>query len=331
MQEQDTEEHEDTSGTSQQTEDEGAAYKQSLGLVNTSAFVTPEREKELWARRDSAVAKAEILESHLPLCKSLAAQAMRNSSSGKLSRDDYEAEAQLALVIAYDKYDPDNQWNARFCSYVAPRIKHALLDLTIRLSGPVKLATTQEQRSLFFNWSACNKIATIENPNATPYARQKRIAELLAERTSNKNIDVQTINDFENRMASRGVSLNTSISGGDDNNADTWQDFLVSDDGAADSNLEERDNSHTHAMMEAALTTLNERERDIITQRYLCEDGEKKHLLELADIYGVSAERIRQVEVKALKKMRAFMEGDVSPMDGRKAKAAQRQTMSLHP
>lgn len=296
---------------------DAAAPRASLSFA-ASPFLTPDREKELWSRRDDPAAKAEILTAHIPLCRRMAREAFVMSQGSALSLDDFDSEAMLEMTVCYDRYNPDNEWGARFCSYLASRIKHALLDLTIKQGGPVKMATTKKQRSLFAHWRDCNRIAVSEDPDRTNYQRILRISELMAERTSFKSVDPQTIIDFEARHASRGISLNLPRSCKKDPHADPsleLQDMIVSHLDEPDQALENgRDAERTMALMKAALTSLDDRARDIIEQRILAEDGEGKTLQELAADYGVSAERIRQIEAKALQKMRSFMEGGAPEM-----------------
>ncbi len=280
-------------------------YKKALGLKVPKDFLTPEREKELWARREDPAAKAELLESYQPLCQSLAMDVFKKSRMGRVSFEDYEAEALLTLVDCYDRYDPDNESKARFGSFALPWIKRAVLDLSISLSGPVKMATTKEERSLFYNWGACNQQALQENPGATRHARQKRITELMADRTRFKDISVRTIDRYEGRAKSRDLSLNTPLKA--EERSDSLQDFIPADYGAADERLLERDRGRNAAMMQAALATLDERARTILTKRLMCEDGEESALQDLGDQFGISAERVRQIEGKALKQLRAFM------------------------
>ncbi len=278
-------------------------------------FLTVEREKDLWTRRHDPAAKAEILTAHMPLCKKLARDAFLMSKGASLSFEDFESEALLEMTVSYDKYEPDNQWGARFCSYAPSRIKHALMDLAIRQGCSVKMATTKEQRCLFSHWRDCNKISIGEDPNRTNHQRVMRISELMAQRTSFKDINPQTIIEFEARHASRGISLNTSRSCSHNPHGDPGhelQDMVVSHLDEPDQALENgRDAERTAALLQAALTSLDDRARHIIQSRFLCEDGQGKTLHELAADHGVSTERIRQIESAALKKMRTFMEGGV--------------------
>ena len=324
MLEQDTEQ-EDIATRVSQAEDESFAYKQSLGLVTTAPnFLTPQREKELWQRRHEERAKAEIITAHLPLCGPLIREAYSRSRWSNMAFEDLEGEAYKELVVSYDKYDPHNEWNARFCSYVTSRIKHALLEFTIQQGSNIKQATTKEQRSLFAHWSECNRIAIQEDPTRSHYQRKKRISELMAQRTSHKNIDIKTIDEFEARRSSAALSMNMTL--GSPDGSFELQDTFASEADTPDVCLEKgRDADRMKDMMTAALSALTERERAIIEQRILCEDGEKKDLHELGAVYGVSAERIRQIEAKALQKMRKFIELDgltiPAPTPSRKALA----------
>ncbi len=280
-------------------------YRKALGLKIQRDFLSPEREKELWARREDPAAKAELLESYHPLCQALAMDAFKKSRAGKVSFEDFEAEALLTLVDCYDRYDPEDESKARFGSFAMSWIKRAVMDLSIRMGGPVKMATTKEERSLFYNWGACNQQALQENPQATRHARQKRITELMAERTRYKDIAVDTIDRYEGRAQSRDLSLSTPLKTGTD--SISLQDFIAADYGAADERLIERDRQRNAAMMQAALTTLDERARTILTRRLMCEDGEESALQDLGNQFGISAERVRQIEGKALKQLRTFM------------------------
>ncbi len=290
-------------------------YKKALGLKIPRDFLSPEREKELWARREDPAAKAELLESYHPLCQSMAMDVFKKSRMGKLSFEDFEAEALLTLVDCYDRYDPENESKARFGSFVMPWIKRAVMDLSMRMSGPVKMATTKEERSLFYNWGSCNQQALQENPEATRHARQKRITELMAERTRYQNIAVDTIDRYEGRMQSRDFSLNTPLRA--EEGSDSLQDFIAADYGAADERLVERDRGRNAAMMQAALATLDERARTILAKRLMCDDGEESALQDLGDQFGISAERVRQIENKALKQLRDFM-GVAEPQEPKK-------------
>lgn len=314
-----------------QARDEDNSVSNLYGLAAKTAFLTAEREKELWTRRHDPAAKAEILTAYFPLCQSLAIANARMGSGGKLRVDDYEAEARLAMVIAYDKYDPSDESGARFSSYAKPRIKHALMELDIRMSGPVKLATTKEQRSLFANWGRFNQQALIENRQSGTHARHVRIAELLTAHAPHYKFDADMVREYEARRASRGISMNAPLKLSE-RHADSAEliDFIAADYGNAESDVEERDDKNQKTLMKAALLSLDDRARDIISKRLLCEDDEKVSLHDLAATYGVSAERIRQIEVAALKKMRQFMEGDLGETPAAARHKPKARAASLH-
>lgn len=292
-----------------------AFRKNTLGReVN---FLSVAEEKELWSRwctNHDAQARERILKSHLPLCRAIILEWARHSS---VPVHDLFSEAMVAMLESFPDqypalkgarhYNPNHESGARFCSFLRLPIERALRTYTINTASAVKLTTTAPQRIMFSNWKLLNEQVRRDSPGIGDQKRHEAIAALVTKRRAVTKINATDVREFEGRLKSQFMSLNTEVSG--DPDSATFMDFLVAENGDIESYYEARDQESNLSRMQQALCSLSDRERDIITSRYL-QENDKRNLTELGVQYGVSAERIRQIEVSALKKMRTLIAGE---------------------
>jgi len=162
----------------------------------------------------------------------------------------------------------------------------------------VKMGTTSAQKKLFFNLrKAKNKIGALEEGDLRP-ENVKQIATDLG-------VTEAEVISMNRRLSGGDASLNAMI-GGDGEGASEWQDWLEDEDADQAGDYAEKDEMQTRmAMLTEAMDVLNDREKDILTQRRLLD--ETITLEELSEQYGVSRERIRQIEVRAFEKLQKRM------------------------
>jgi len=229
-------------------------------------------------------AARELVLRHLRFVVHLA----RSYSGYGLPLGDLVQEGNVGLMKAVKRFDPGV--GVRLVSFAVHWIKAEMHEFILKNWRIVKVATTKAQRKLFFNLrGAKNKLAWLSNDEA------KAVADDLG-------VPVATVSQMEGRLASHDVAFDGY--GSDDDEAPSAPMHYLEDRSA---NPEEvviesdfRDDSERK--LGAALMTLDERSRDILQQRWL---ADKKHTLhELAETYSVSAERIRQIEASAIKKLR---------------------------
>ncbi|WP_277817145.1 RNA polymerase sigma factor RpoH [Solimonas terrae] len=204
-------------------------------------------------------------------------------------------EGNIGLMKAVKRFDPDV--GVRLISFAVHWIKAEIHEFILKNWRIVKIATTKAQRKLFFNLRSQKKSLGWLN-----LAEAEAIAADL-------KVKPEEVFQMEARLSGHDVSFNATPSD-DEESSYRPEDWLASDADAA-GDLEEAEwQDARETRMERALTTLDPRSRDILQRRWLNEDS-KTGLQELADEYGVSAERIRQIEAAAMKKLRKVIEEPV--------------------
>ena len=208
-----------------------------------------------------------------------------------LGMADLIQEGNVGLMKAVKRFDPDK--GVRLISFAVHWIKAEIHEYLLKNWRIVKIATTKAQRKLFFNLRSAKRRLGWMNP-----AEVNAIAKDL-------NVKPEEVMQMEARLGNADMSF--SAAPGDGEEAYMPEDYLA--DGRNDiAALEEAEWQEAREdKMRGALVSLNPRERDILTRRWLA-DGEKIGLQELGDEYGVSAERIRQIEAAAMKKLRKAIE-----------------------
>ncbi|MBH04387.1 MAG: RNA polymerase sigma factor RpoH [Xanthomonadales bacterium] len=217
----------------------------------------------------------------------------RGYSGYGLPLADLVQEGNIGLMKAVKRFDPDV--GVRLISFAVHWIRAEIHEYILRNWRIVKVATTKAQRKLFFNLRSSKKRLGWMNTGEV---------EAVA---TDLGVKPETVLQMERRLSGGDQSFN-ALPTANDENVYSPEDYLSSDDGDDPASDIENDNWQTyqHANLEQAMIGLDERSRDILESRWLREDG-KIGLQELGDKYGVSAERIRQLEVAAIKKLRGAM------------------------
>lgn len=218
----------------------------------------------------------------------------RGYSGYGLPLADLIQEGNIGLMKAVKRFDPDV--GVRLISFAVHWIRAEIHEFILRNWRIVKVATTKAQRKLFFNLRSSKKrLGWMNNKEVNVIAKDL-------------GVKPETVLQMERRMSGGDTSYNSSPTVGDSESAYAPEDYLASDksfDPAV--NAESGDwESHQHGNLQKALVKLDERSRDILQSRWLNEDG-KIGLQALGDKYSVSAERIRQLESAAIKKLRTAM------------------------
>lgn len=261
------------------------AYVQA---VNQVPMLTLEREQELARRlkeKNDLTAAADLVLSHLRLVVSIA----RNYMGYGLQQGDLIQEGNVGLMKAVRRFDPDR--GVRLASFAIHWIKAEIHEFILRNWRLVKVATTKAQRKLFFN------LRSMKTGTATLAPKEvAAIAKTL-------NVKESDVVEMEQRLQGADVALEPSP---DDSDEVVTPIAYLADSSEGPSEVYEREQTESLEQrgLAKALESLDDRSRRIIKARWLAE-SDPKTLHELADEFGVSAERIRQIESKAMKKMKA--------------------------
>lgn len=264
-----------------------------IRAANSYPMLTAEEEKELAERLhyegDLEAAKTLIL-SHLRFVIHVA----RSYSGYGLPQADLIQEGNIGLMKAVRRFNPEV--GVRLVSFAVHWIKAEIHEYVLRNWRIVKVATTKSQRKLFFNLR--------KNKKRLGWFNQDEV-ELVAKELGVSESDVREI---ESRMSAQDMAFDMSADDSDDSHPVAPVLFLEDKSSDFADGIEE-DNWDNHAAdrLTLAIKTLDERSQDIIRARWL-EDDNKSTLQELADKYGVSAERVRQLEKNAMKKLRLAIE-----------------------
>ncbi|MDM7482626.1 MAG: RNA polymerase sigma factor RpoH [Halomonas sp.] len=266
-----------------------------IQAVNGIAVLSVEEERELAFRLydegDLEAARRLVL-SHLRFVVHIA----RSYSGYGLPQADLIQEGNVGLMKAVKRFDPNQ--GVRLVSFAVHWIKAEIHEFVLRNWRIVKIATTKAQRKLFFNLrSAKKRLAWLNNDEVNAIA---------------KDLDVkpEIVRDMEGRLSAFDAGYDAAP--GDDDESAYQAPAYFLDDASADpaTQLEDSDfEEDSTRRLQLALQTLDDRSRDILQRRWLTDD--KATLHDLADVYGVSAERIRQLEKNAMKKLRQKM-GDTA-------------------
>ncbi len=267
----------------------GANLPAYVQAVSTIPLLSAERERELAEDlyyNQNLQAARELVMSHLRFVVHIA----RSYSGYGLAEADLIQEGNVGLMKAVKRFNPEK--GVRLVSFAVHWIKAEMHEYILRNWRIVKVATTKAQRKLFFNLRGAKKtLSWLSNDEA------QAIADDLG-------VDVCEVHRMEGRLSSRDLGYDQPVDADDD---EAWQapQYYLEDHSADPAQLLEssdwQDSSETE--LHNALAALDERSRDILSQRWLAE--KKSTLHELAAQYSVSAERIRQLEQSAMEKLRA--------------------------
>ena len=258
-------------------------------------LLEPEEEYMLakrWVKEQDTEAAHRMVTSHLRLAAKIA---MGYRGYG-LPQAEVISEANVGLMQAVKRFDPERGF--RLATYAMWWIRASIQEYILRSWSLVKLGTTSAQKKLFFNLrKAKARIGALEDGDLRPETVKKIATDL--------GVTEDEVISMNRRMAGSDASLNATV-GSEGEGTMQWQDWLEDEDADQAGAYEEQDELKARReLLGLAMDVLNERERDILTQRRLNE--ETITLEDLSAQYDVSRERIRQIEVRAFEKLQKRM------------------------
>jgi len=266
-----------------------------LQEIRKFPMLEPEQEYMLakrWVEEQDADAAHQMVTSHLRLAAKIA---MGYRGYG-LPQAEVISEANVGLMQAVKRFDPEKGF--RLATYAMWWIRASIQEYILRSWSLVKMGTTSAQKKLFFNLrKAKSRIGALDEGDMHPDNVTKIAGDL--------GVSEDEVISMNRRLSGGDASLNAMVNA-DGEGSMEWQDWLEDEDAdqAADYEMQ-NELSMRRDMLNSAMSGLNDRERDILTQRRLVD--EVKTLEELSENYGVSRERVRQIEVRAFEKLQDKM------------------------
>lgn len=266
-----------------------------LQEIRKFPLLEPEEEYMLakaWVEKQDTESAHRMVTSHLRLAAKIA---MGYRGYG-LPQAEVISEANVGLMQAVKRFDPEKGF--RLATYAMWWIRASIQEYILRSWSMVKLGTTSAQKKLFFNLrKAKARIGALEEGDMHP-DNVKRIATDLG-------VTETEVISMNRRMSGGDASLNATV-GSEGEGTMQWQDWLEDEDADQAGDYEKRNEMETRLeLLTEAMDVLNDREKDILTQRRL--NDETVTLEDLSTEYGVSRERIRQIEVRAFEKIQKRM------------------------
>ncbi|WP_424947865.1 RNA polymerase sigma factor RpoH [Candidatus Spongiihabitans sp.] len=259
-----------------------------MRAVHAAPILSAERERELALRyrnEDDLEAARELVMAHLRYVVKVA----RGFMGYGLPLTDLIQEGSIGLMKAVKRFDPGR--DVRLVSFAVHWIRAEIYDYVLRNWRMVKVATTKAQRKLFFNLRKSRaRLGWMNNAEVSQLAKKL-------------DVETKTVREMESRLSSTDVAFDAMVDQDDD------ERYLAPSQHLGDSRYDpevvvsgSEQDSERSQQLASALTELDARSKDIVTRRWLSDD--KPTLHKLADEYGVSAERIRQIEKHAMEKMK---------------------------
>jgi RNA polymerase sigma-32 factor len=272
----------------------GGSLEAYISTVNRIPMLSAEEERELATRlqeQDDLESARQLIMSHLRFVVHVA----RGYSGYGLPQADLIQEGNIGLMKAVRRFDPSV--GVRLVSFAVHWIKAEIHEYVLKNWRMVKIATTKAQRKLFFNLRKMKK-----RLGWFTHEEVSTVAETLG-------VSTKEVMEMEARMSAHDQAFELSSDDDDAKDGGTYSPAQYLEDKRSDL-AEEVENeqweSHTQKRLLSAINTLDERSQDIVRARWL-DDDNKTTLQELADKYQVSAERVRQLEANAMKKLRMVM------------------------
>ena len=263
-----------------------------IQTVNRYPMLSLEEEQayaRAWHEREDVEAARQLVLSHLRVVVSVA----RHYLGYGLPQADLIQEGNIGLMKAVKRFDPDR--GVRLVSFALHWIRAEIHEYVLKNWRLVKVATTKAQRKLFFNLRSLK-----QSLNTLSITEADAVAKEL-------NVSRKDVLEMEMRLSGRDISIDPTVEDGEESYSPVA--YLASPDENPAQVLErEQTEQHLHTGLSKALESLDPRSRRIIEARWLTEDASST-LHDLAAEYGVSAERIRQIEARALQKMREQIPG----------------------
>jgi RNA polymerase sigma-32 factor len=271
-----------------------ASLNRYLAEIKKFPILAPEQEYMLAKRyqeHQDPEAAAQLVTSHLRLVAKIA---MGYRGYG-LPVSELISEGNIGLMQGVKKFEPDRGF--RLATYAMWWIRASIQEFILRSWSLVKMGTTAAQKKLFFNLRRMkNRIDAFEDGDLKPEDVTKIATDL--------GVSEEDVVSMNRRMAMGGdTSLNVTMR---EDSESQWQDMLADTGPLQDQMIaEEEEKQVRHELLLEAMSDLNDREKHILTERRLAE--EPKTLEELSQVYGVSRERVRQIEVRAFEKLQRAM------------------------
>ena len=271
-----------------------ASLNRYLAEIKRFPVLTPEQEYMLAKRFEEhgdTDAAHQLVTSHLRLVAKIA---MGYRGYG-LPVSELISEGNIGLMQGVKKFEADRGF--RLSTYAMWWIRASIQEFILRSWSLVKMGTTAAQKKLFFNLRRMkNRIEAFEDGDMKPEDVTKIATDL--------GVSEEDVISMNRRMALGGdTSLNVPLR---DDSEGSWQDFLVDNEPLQDERVADAEESQIrHDLLVEAMESLNDREKHILTERRLTD--EPKTLEELSQVYGVSRERVRQIEVRAFDKLQKAM------------------------
>jgi RNA polymerase sigma-32 factor len=268
---------------------EGSSLSRYLEEIRRFPMLEPEEEFMLakrWQEQEDSEAAHRLVTSHLRLVAKIA---MGYRGYG-LPLNEIISEGNVGLMQAVKRFDPDRGF--RLATYAMWWIRAAIQEYILHSWSLVKMGTTAAQKKLFFNLRKLKgQMQAIDEGDLAPET-VKEIAERL-------DVTETEVVEMNRRLEGGDRSLNVPLRV--DSETD-WQDWLVDETASQETRVAEADEfDHRMSLLHRAMGVLNERERHILTERRL--KDEPTTLEELSGEYGISRERVRQIEVRAFEKL----------------------------
>ncbi len=260
-----------------------------LQEIRKFPMLEPQREYMLakrWQEHEDSGAAHQLVTSHLRLVAKIA---MGYRGYG-LPLSELISEGNVGMMQAVKRFDPDRGF--RLATYAMWWIRAAIQEYILHSWSLVKMGTTAAQKKLFFNLRRLKgQMQAIEEGDLSP-EQVHAIATKL-------DVPEQDVVNMNRRLASPDHSLNAPLRAESEGE---WQDFLVDETASQEISLADREElGKRRELLAGAMTALNDRERDILTERRLREAPTT--LEDLSQKYGISRERVRQIEVRAFEKL----------------------------
>jgi len=271
-----------------------ASLNRYLAEIRKFPLLKPEEEYMLakrWQEHQDPQAATKLVTSHLRLVAKIA---MGYRGYG-LPVSELISEGNIGLMQGVKKFEADRGF--RLATYAMWWIKASIQEYILRSWSLVKIGTTAAQKKLFFNLRRMKgKLNAIEDGDLRP--------EDLAKIAHDLGVTEAEVTSMNRRMSKGGdTSLNAPLR---EDGEGEWQDWLADEGPTQDVLAADREESDIrHSLLAESLSTLNERERHILTQRRLID--EPQTLEDLSQEYGISRERVRQIEVRAFEKLQKEM------------------------
>ncbi|HEX8448074.1 MAG TPA: RNA polymerase sigma factor RpoH [Allosphingosinicella sp.] len=273
-----------------------AGLNRYLSEIKKFPILAPEEEYMLakrWTEHQDTDAAAKLVNSHLRLVAKIA---MGYRGYG-LPTSELISEGNIGLMQGVKKFEPERGF--RLATYAMWWIRASIQEYILRSWSLVKMGTTAAQKKLFFNLRRMkNQIEAFEDGDLKPEDVTKIATDL--------GVSEEDVISMNRRMSMGGdTSLNVSLREEGDGQ---WQDWLVDTEPLQDERVADAQESQVrHELLVEAMKALNDREKHILTERRLTD--EPKTLEELSQVYDVSRERIRQIEVRAFEKLQKALMG----------------------